>query len=379
MFGFSACQQELASCSPMAAMLSPATCESAHLESAAKYPVSVGAAQRPSTVGCKRKAGRDQSTPGSAAVPLVDCLDQSGRPSGGNSQAFRPENTKRLHSLQHACSGTVGSAWGTSGSCHSECDLASLLDMQNASPVADNAGLLFCEEGLDVEEAGLCGGSEGDCSPRCFEDLGDDSLSMSASTSDSQHSEGSTFMLPRKSVSSSIYSSIPEEMDIIDPYAMSNTPSPSGSFIYRRIPDDSLIGCMAAMYGFTPFTISVGTSYFERLAAKDPTLLQTARSTPEFAAFVAATPMEGGSVKAPIGAAHRHLGAKHWLTAVHLACIYIAAKNVEFVPYKRLLSTMLSHIYNGEPPQDAAPQLELEVLHALEWRLGPFFRPVHAA
>ena len=67
------------------------------------------------------------------------------------------------------------------------------------------------------------------------------------------------------------------------------------------------------------------------------------------------------------------------LTAVHLACIYIAAKNVEFVPYKRLLSTMLSHIYNGEPPQDAAPQLELEVLHALEWRLGPFFRPVHAA
>ena len=39
---------------------------------------------------------------------------------------------------------------------------------------------------------------------------------------------GSTFMLPRKSVSSSIYSSIPEEMDIIDPYAMSNTPSPSG-------------------------------------------------------------------------------------------------------------------------------------------------------
>ena len=209
MFGFSACQQELASCSPMAAMLSPATCESAHLESAAKYPVSVGAAQRPSTVGCKRKAGRDQSTPGSAAVPLVDCLDQSGRPSGGNSQAFRcdtqtyachlvitwvnasmdriagrmlaqlalvkqsvvdhdqndcclsalaaaevhlvplmhgwchscrPENTKRLHSLQHACSGTVGSAWGTSGSCHSECDLASLLDMQNTSPVADNAG-----------------------------------------------------------------------------------------------------------------------------------------------------------------------------------------------------------------------------------------------
>ena len=57
------------------------------------------------------------------------------------------------------------------------------------------AGLLFCEEGLDVEEAGLCGGSEGDYSPRCFEDLGDDSLSMSASTSDSQHSEGAPALI----------------------------------------------------------------------------------------------------------------------------------------------------------------------------------------
>ena len=55
------------------------------------------------------------------------------------------------------------------------------------------AGLLFCEEGLEAEEAGHCGGSVGDCSPRCFEDLGDDSLSMSASTSDSQHSEGDHF------------------------------------------------------------------------------------------------------------------------------------------------------------------------------------------
>ena len=96
MFGFSACQQELAGCSPMAAMLSPATCESSHLESAAKYPVSVDAAQRPSTVGCKRKAGRDQSTPGSAAAPLVDCLDHTGRPLGGTSQAFRCGKIKSM-------------------------------------------------------------------------------------------------------------------------------------------------------------------------------------------------------------------------------------------------------------------------------------------
>lgn len=66
------------------------------------------------------------------------------------------------------------------------------------------------------------------------------------------------------------------------------------------------------------------------------------------------------------------------LTAIHLACIYIAAKNVEFVPYKKLLSTMLSHVHNREVPANAAADLELEVLQALQWRLGPFYRPAHS-
>ena len=46
---------------------------------------------------------------------------------------------------------------------------------------------------------------------------------------------------------------------------------------------------------------------------------------------------------------------------MHLACIYIAAKNVEFVPYKKLLSTMLSHVHNQEVDANVAASLELEV------------------
>ena len=46
---------------------------------------------------------------------------------------------------------------------------------------------------------------------------------------------------------------------------------------------------------------------------------------------------------------------------MHLACIYIAAKNVEFVPYKKLLSTMLSHVHNQEVDANVAANLELEV------------------
>ncbi|KAK9905479.1 hypothetical protein WJX75_000657 [Coccomyxa subellipsoidea] len=242
----------------------------------------------------------------------------------------------------------------------------------------DDTGLLLCEEGLECEDISM---TEMQFGPKCFsprswdsEDSGD--CCHSASTSDSQQSEGCTFLLPNRH--STDASSSPEDCAIVDPCAMSSTPSSSGNFIYRHVPEESLIGCMATMYGFTPFTISVGTAYFERLAARDPTLLAAAHATPEFAAFVAATPVES-SVQAacPIGFAHIHLGPKHWLTAIHLACIYIAAKNVEFVPYKKLLSTMLSHVHNREVPANAAADLELEVLQALQWRLGPFYRPAH--
>ncbi|EIE20355.1 hypothetical protein COCSUDRAFT_48484 [Coccomyxa subellipsoidea C-169] len=248
----------------------------------------------------------------------------------------------------------------------------------------EDTGLLLCEEGLecDCEDIRMDSVEFGPkcSSPQSWDDKDCDACCHSASTSNSQQSEGSSFMLPKRVFRHDFdASSSPEDCAIVDPCAMSNTPSPSGNFIYRHVPEESLIGCMATMYGFSPFTISVGTAYFERVAARDPTLLAAARATPEFAAFVAATPVEPTAhATRPIGSAHVHLGPKHWLTAIHLACIYIAAKNVEFVPYKKLLSTMLSHVHNREVHTTAAAELELEVLQALQWRLGPFFRPAQS-
>ena len=76
------------------------------------------------------------------------------------------------------------------------------------------------------------------------------------------------------------------------------------------------------------------------------------------------------SVGAPL---HQCQTARHWLLAVHLTCIYVAAKNVEVVPYVHLLQTMLQCLHGLIVTQDQAEDLELEVLVALEWRLGPFF------
>ena len=62
-------------------------------------------------------------------------------------------------------------------------------------------------------------------------------------------------MLPRKSVSSSIYSSIPEEMDIIDPYAMSNTPSPSGVIRHPAPLVERLQAALCRSHAIALFTI----------------------------------------------------------------------------------------------------------------------------
>lgn len=46
----------------------------------------------------------------------------------------------------------------------------------------------------------------------------------------------------------------------------------AGDFIPRPVPSYCLVAKTAEQYGFTPFVISVGTSYFQRLAAVDPPL-----------------------------------------------------------------------------------------------------------
>ena len=49
------------------------------------------------------------------------------------------------------------------------------------------------------------------------------------------------------------------------------------------------------------------------------------------------------------------------------------SKNVEYVPYKNLLQTIMGHIYGAgscNVATDLVAELELECLHALDWRLS---------
>ena len=65
---------------------------------------------------------------------------------------------------------------------------------------------------------------------------------------------------------------------------------------------------------------------------------------------------------------------RRWLTALALTCVLLAAKNLDRVPYRGLHATMLSMVCGAPVKPAAAVALELRVLSALSWRLGPFHK-----
>ncbi|KAL3135222.1 hypothetical protein ABBQ38_006301 [Trebouxia sp. C0009 RCD-2024] len=138
---------------------------------------------------------------------------------------------------------------------------------------------------------------------------------------------------------------------------------------------------IAATYGFTTLTINVGTSYLRRLAASNDVMMEVGLSSHQFCPFM--LPLEeyppSCGLKPLVGAIHAtYLTTNEaWLTLIHLTCIYIAAKNLEYVPRKTMLQTIIGRIYGAEAcnvPISLVTELELECLAALDWRLGPFYR-----
>lgn len=119
--------------------------------------------------------------------------------------------------------------------------------------------------------------------------------------------------------------------------------------------------------------ITCGTAYFRRLAASNQAMLEVALASPDFYPFVTSVQAQDPG-KRLVGAVHaQYLPTNEaWLTLIHLTCTYLAAKNLEFVPYQALLRTMIGHIYGIDPCQvntNLATDLELECLEALDWRL----------
>lgn len=120
------------------------------------------------------------------------------------------------------------------------------------------------------------------------------------------------------------------------------------------------------MYGFAPDIISAGTGYFRRLAAIGFLVNADATADMEIEAMLPQSTIR------QVAAVHAYyLQAEAWLTLVHLTCIYLAAKYIDFVPCQNMLQTMMGHIYDM-PVIDKSyvTSLELDCLDALKWQLG---------
>ena len=138
----------------------------------------------------------------------------------------------------------------------------------------------------------------------------------------------------------------------------------------------SNISQIAQVYDYTYLMVDVGTSYFRRLMKGNSSMMLLAESSPDYSHYVqVAEEFPKEQINSFfIGVRHAlSLTTNAWLTLMFLTCIYLAAKVLEQVPYKHLLSTMMSHIYGSEVHSDRGAELEIEVLQALDWRLGPVY------
>lgn len=132
---------------------------------------------------------------------------------------------------------------------------------------------------------------------------------------------------------------------------------------------------------FTDLMVQVGISFFRRLMAGNGAMMMVTAMCPEFTQYVQTLedyPREQISCDF-IGIRHKVcLSNRAWLILITLTCIQLAAKVLEQVPSKRFLTTMMSHIYEhdgqGVVDPEWGAELEMEILQALDWRLGPVFR-----
>lgn len=96
-------------------------------------------------------------------------------------------------------------------------------------------------------------------------------------------------------------------------------PASAGLFVCRFLSKASLISQLAATYKFSDYSVAVGTTYFQRLAARDPAMRYYALQSAEFSQHLTGVPADAGrdSLWRSVGYGHTfRLTHDGWLTLV---------------------------------------------------------------
>ncbi|KAG1681613.1 hypothetical protein FOA52_014121 [Chlamydomonas sp. UWO 241] len=125
------------------------------------------------------------------------------------------------------------------------------------------------------------------------------------------------------------------------------------------------------------YTIALGSSYFQRLCAALPALYDAVAASPRVKQYVRYTRRPAGLVGADVqlGLTRELDELDASINAVMFTCVYLACKVVDALPRPNALRHILRKIFCNETIDFAQVyQVQSQALDGLRWRLGPYFR-----
>eukprot|EP00775_Hariotina_reticulata_P002256 gene2256-2568_t len=143
---------------------------------------------------------------------------------------------------------------------------------------------------------------------------------------------------------------------------------------YLPVLPDSFLFKAASGWQLPAFATCLGSSYFQRMLARNQQLLHAARSCPGMDNYVANL-QDKHVVRLPQLSGPEAEATLSTLRTIQITCVYLALKVADKVHALGLLKYMLSQLGQGQAAVSsaAAASIEAKCLDVLDWRLGPFF------
>ncbi|GFH15619.1 uncharacterized protein HaLaN_11873 [Haematococcus lacustris] len=133
---------------------------------------------------------------------------------------------------------------------------------------------------------------------------------------------------------------------------------------YLPVPLESKLFQLGSRFGFTAFTIALGSSYFQRLVATMPHLEYAVRcSGPAYAYYLDCLPL----------CSDRRLALLHEQFKAQYSSASEVTEIVDRMPMLEMMRYILTYLYGSTVSKAQAYDVESKCLEGLNFRLGPYF------
>ncbi|KAJ9517488.1 hypothetical protein QJQ45_024943, partial [Haematococcus lacustris] len=137
-----------------------------------------------------------------------------------------------------------------------------------------------------------------------------------------------------------------------------------GDIQYLPVPLESKLFQLGSRFGFTAFSIALGSSYFQRLVATMPHLEYAVRcSGPAYAYYLDCLPL----------CSDRRLALLHEQFKAQYSSASEVTEIVDRMPMLEMMRYILTYLYGSTVSKAQAYDVESKCLEGLNFRLGPYF------